>query len=165
MRADLVTSGFAPHMKRSMPKERQFIEPLVSSQHSRGVRCTSQGRWLPRDDSRGISYPSIGHTSNPMAKYVNVLIQEESPRTPDSATSINNSPSCFSVDQTSSDSRDSSRMSSTDKLHYTESATVSHDDGIVHSSEVNHFSKLATMRYHNVKSLSRTMDHLFQVSN
>lgn len=168
MRADLVTSGMAPCVKRNVPRRRQFVESRVSSSHhSGGIRRTSQERWSPRTSPRRLSHPGMERTSNPMAKYVNVSIQEERPRTPDSAVSIHNLPSCFSMDQTSSDSRDSSRMSSPDKLPYCEQATASHGGSVTSGGgEVSHFSKLQTiadLRYHDAKSLTRTLDHLFQV--
>lgn len=168
MKADLVTSGRASPTKRNHPKRRQFyIETKVPSQHSGGVRRTSQGRWSPRDGLRGNTHHGMERTSNPMvAKYINLSIQERSSRTPDLATSIMNSPCHLSADQTSSDSRDSSRMSSPDKPQCTEVADGSHDVSDGSNTDVSRFSKLqtfATLRGHNVKRLSRSLNHLFQV--
>ena len=97
-------------------------------------------------------------------RYVNVLVQSGSPRTSDSGTSVINSPSQLSTDQTSSDSQESSRISTPDKqLHEMSLAEV-----VVprrrNLEDLNKLRAVATLRYHNVKRLSRSLDHLFPVS-
>ena len=140
MRADLVTSGAASPTKRSTLRRRQFADSRVPSQQSGGGRITSQEGWSPRDG--GNMYPGMERNKKSVAKYVNISIQE---RNSERTTSITDFPSCISVDQISSDSRDSSRMSSPDKLHYIESYRGPLDVGGDSGSDVSCLSKFHTM--------------------
>ena len=155
MRADLMTSGSASPTRRmtSPVKGRRFSGNMHSPHHS-GGRYVNLGSKSPRFGTGVPSRQAVRQNFEP-TRYVNIPISERNPRTSESRTSIMNSPSQLSTDQTSSDS---SRISSPDKLHEVD---------LEEKRDLNYFSKLqtvATMRYHNVKRLSRSVGHLFSVS-
>lgn len=159
MRADLVTSGSASPSKRmrSPAKNRRFSDmalPTSSSNIYRGSRSP-----------RGMR-PLVKQNSKLSAKYVNISVQENNRRASDSGTSVIYSPSQLSTD----DSRASSRIDSPDKqLQEVNLLQQQQQQQQLHCHDnrgLEHFSKLrtvATLRYHNIKRLSRSLDNLFPV--
>lgn len=149
MRADMVTSGSASPTRRirSPVKGHQFRD----CNHYTGGRVC-RGNRAQRSGS--------GSTQT-FNRYVNVLVQNNSRRTSDSGTSVINSPSQLSTDQTSSDSQESSRISTPDKqLQDMVLSEVTHRRDL---EDLNKLRTVATLRYHNVKRLSRSLDHIFPV--
>ena len=162
MRADIVTSGSASPARRlrSPLKNRKFSDSVYPAPPSMVVGGhMGVGSRSPRSRAG-----TVGANQNLRNRYVNVSVPGQSPRTSDSGTSVMNSPTQLSTDQTSSDSRESSRISTPDKPL---------QDIILSDMECNsrrgldQLSKIhtvATLRYHNVKRLSRSLDHIFPVS-
>lgn len=152
MKADLVTSGSASPTRRirSPIKGRQFRDCSLPNNYAGGGRVC-RGSRSQRSGSGG---------TQTLNRYVNVLIQNNSPRTSDSGTSVI-SPTQLSTDQTSSDSQESSRISTPDKqLQEMVLSEVTHRRNL---DDLNKLRTVATLRYHNVKRLSRSLDHLFPV--
>lgn len=164
MKADLVTSG-----KASPTKRHRYNRSGLR-------RASNEGRWAQSRENGFRGGIDRNLNASP-TKYVNVLIQDSNSLTPDSVSVsigdsqgvlLADSQGCLSVDQTSSDSRDSSRMSSPDKLQHrdTPATASSHSIASGGSGDLSRLSKLhsvATLRFHNVKRLSRSLNNLFQV--
>lgn len=168
MRADMVTSGSASPTRRirSPIKGRQFRDrSSLPGHHYMGGGRGCRGRTSQAGGSGSGGGGGGGgcyRSSSSSSRYVNVLIQNNSsPRTSDSGTSVVHSPSQLSTDQTSSDSRESSRISTPDRqlqeMPLTDVPRRRNFDGLTKLQTV------ATLRYHNVKRLSRSLDHLFPV--
>lgn len=160
MRADLVTSGsVSPTRRIRTPMKGRRFSDTTNSTHYPGGGRGPQG-WR----AGGIVPQGAKQQNQRQSRYVNVSIfSSRSPRTSESGASVINSPSQLSTDQNSSDSQESSRISTPDK----QLQEVSYDVEKRRELTTNHLSKLhavATLRYHNVKRLSRSLDHLFQVS-
>lgn len=155
MRADLVTSGSASPTRRirTPMKGRRFSDATCPSHYPGGGRGSQA--W------RGVQGPRQNFKTN---RYVNVpIFGTGSPRTSESGASVINSPSRLSTDQASSDSQESSRISTPDKqLQDVLSYDVEKRHGL--SSHLSKLQAVATLRYHNVRRLSRSLDHLFHVS-
>lgn len=137
MRADTVTSG-PPRRLRSPIKNRQF--------NSHNTHYSGGGRGAKLSQKQG--------------RYVNVPITAAggSPGTSDSGTI--NSPSQASA---SSESLESSRISTPDN----QLQDIAHFPRTEAARDLDQFNKLqrvATLRYHNVKRLSRSLEHIFPVS-
>ena len=190
MRADLVTSGTASPIRRmrSPIKGRQFADHLSSSSSSSVTPSLyAASRHVSRGGSGGggggggssgnrPQRSGSGSAQNFNNMYVNVLMQQQqngnsrSRRTSDSGTSVVNSScsqlsSSSATDPTSSEaSQEGSRISSPDRQLQQDLAL----SDPTHRRELENFNKLravATLRYHNVKRLSRSLDHLFPVSS
>lgn len=153
MRADLMTSGSASPTRRILKGRRFSSDNSYPTQYSIGGRvCRGSKSQASRNDMHG---------GNQNFRYINLQIQEDNPRTSDSGASIINSPSQLSTDQTSSDSRESSRISTPDKqLQEVVLAEVNRRRNL---DDFNKLQTMTTLRYNNVKRLSRSLDHLFPV--
>ncbi len=180
MKGDLLTSG------KASPTKRRRMSSTAGT-----TRCINgEGRWpVSGENGFRVSVGGDGQAAasrvsrNPSpTKYVNVLIRDSCPQTPDSvALSMGgdsqgvlsaDSQGCLSVEQTSSESRDSSRTSSPDngKIRYRDTPATASSHSIISSTgsraELRSLSKLqsmATLRVHNVKRLSRSLNNLFPV--
>lgn len=154
MRADLVTSGSASPTRRIRPpmKGRRFSDTTSSNYYPGGGRGPQGWR------GGGINTPKQNLKQN---RYVNVpIFAAGSPRTSESGASVM---SQLSTDQNSSDSQESSRISSPDKQLQEVSYEVEKRQRLS-AGHLNKLQAVATLRYHNVRRLSRSLDHLFQVS-
>ena len=181
MKADLVTSG-----KASPTKRQRHTHGSVSSALGGGLRHASNERVWTQPRENGIRV----HMGGPSAerslsnssptKYVNLLIQNPNSRTPDSAVvsivdsqgtlSVDSPQGCLSAEQTSSGSRESSRASSPDKVTYraaprtpSSHSVTSVGSGGVELRSLNKLKSMATLRIHNVRRLSRSLNNLFPV--
>lgn len=135
MRADTVTSG-PPRRVRSPIKNRQFNSTAVPSHYS--GPGGGRGAKLSQKQSR----------------YVNVSITAGSPGNADSGASVINSPSASSASQ------ESSRISTPDN-QLQDIVLAEATRGL---DQFNKLQRVATLRYHNVKRLSRSLEYLFPVS-
>ena len=165
MRADLVTSSSSPTRRLRTPiKIRRFsTDTTTTAATTCPALYSGGGRGSHGCRTHRTSGVSVQGQGVPTKKYINIPIFPSSPRTSDSGPSVLNSPT---TEHTSSDSQEGSRISTPDKQL----------QDVVISCEVerrqkkglsNHFGKLhavATLRYHNIRRLSRSLDHLFQVS-
>lgn len=167
MRADTVTSGSASPVRRirSPMKGRRFSEIVCPTRHygsgGGGGGHIYRGSRSPR--SGGSSRGSPGGVKQ--SRYVNIPIQDNvrSQRSSDSGASMISSPTRLSTtDHTSSDSQESSRISTPDKQ--LQEATLSEVDRRGGLDHLNKLHTVATLRYHNVKRLSRSLDRMFPVS-
>ena len=139
MRADIVTTG-PPRRVRSPIKNRQFSSSnMVPTHYSGGGR----GSKLSQKQNR----------------YVNVSIAAGSPGNSDSRPSVVNSPSQASA---SSESQESSRISTPD--NQLQNVALSKAEAARDLDQFNKLQRVATLRYHNVKRLSRSLEHIFPVS-
>ena len=156
MRADLITSGTASPTRRmrSPTKGRHFSETMQLSSNS-GGRCGYHGR-RAKTVSRTSSHSPVKQSGR-TSQYINVPIRERSLRTPDSGPPIISPISQLSTDHISSDSQESSRMSSPADKFGDIPIAVDHRSGV---------NKLqaATLSCHNVRRLSRSLDNFFPVS-
>ncbi len=160
MKADIVTSGSVSPTRRlrSPLKGRKFSDCVYPANPSMGGQFC-RGNRSPRSRA-GMA----GANQNLRNRYVNITVQGRSPRTSESGTSVINSPTQLSMDQTSSDSQESSRISTPDKPLQ----DISFPDVDCNSRRgYDQYSKIhtvATLRHHNVKRLSRSLDRFFPVS-
>jgi len=106
MRADLMTSGCASPARR-LRKGRHLSSSTQYPMSGHG--CWGQRYHANKSDAQGMKQAPR------QTRYVNLNVQEDSPRTSISGASQLNSPSQLSTDQTSSDSQLSSRMSTPEK--------------------------------------------------
>jgi len=176
MKADLVTSG-----KSSTTNRQRHSHSSMSSSRLGATRYISNERVWTHQKENGFRVqmgPSVENTSNNSSpsKYVNLLIQNPHSRTPDSAVvsigdsrGVDSPQGCLSAEQTSSGSRESSRASSPDKVHYraTPRTPSSHSAASTGSGvelrNLNKLKSMATLRIHNVRRLSRSLNNLFPV--
>ncbi len=164
MRADIVTSGSASptrqlrsHVKGHVSPTKRIRSPVKGRQFS-GESANSSAGHVYRENRSSRESTGVPPSKQRPSYYVNISVQEERPRTPDSGTSMINSPSQLS---TSSDSPESSCISSPVKFH---SADMLCEGDKMDMNELNKLQTVATLRYHNMKRISRSMDYLFPVS-
>lgn len=159
MKADLMTSGSASPTRRirTPMKGRRFSDTACSTHYSGGGRGPQGWRGGGGINMQG---PKQNIKQN---RYVNVPIAASSPRTSESGASVITSPSQLSTDQNSSDSQESSRISTPDKQLQEVSYEVEKRRRLS-AGHLNRLQAVATLRYHNIRRLSRSLDHLFQVS-
>ena len=166
MRADLIPSRtISPTRRvRSPTKPRRFSEsvrPTYLHNHrtangsgGRRHRMSTSASTVERTFSPIVQVHTPVREASPKVNYFSEAIAAQSP--------IHSSPSRLSTDQMSSDSPDSSRMNSPVKLR---DASASPHYAL-ETREFDYFNKLqttATLRGHNMRRLSRSLDRLFQV--